>query len=139
MSQTVLDAMADNLVKLRRCGLQKQKNVYEDLDVDTFYILGNEEKSVNHDDQPEKTSNCSRNESKEIPRRFLSISSLEPIESETDLSEMMRLEIKKEIRNLSEKIKNLTYQELVSVLTQVSNLSLNLLKMCFCIYERESY
>lgn len=107
------------LLKLRRCSLQKQKKIDEDSD-DVFFVVGNEEKSNEGDNYSVASSKCSEKSDK-IPKRFLPSSNLKTLELDSDNSEAMRLEIEKEILNLSRKLSDINGKELASVLKQVSS------------------
>lgn len=115
-------SVAENLLQIRRSSLQKQKKVDDDYDLDDVFRVDDGE---NPSDESEVRSldsindKCSNKEGSKIPRRFLSTTNLISLEAESNLSDIMRREVEKEILSLSNKIKEISDQELVAVLRQV--------------------
>ncbi|KAK6626949.1 hypothetical protein RUM44_009426 [Polyplax serrata] len=119
-------SVAENLLQIRRSSLQKQKKVDDDYDLDDVFRVDDGE---NPSDESEVRSldsindKCSNKEGSKIPRRFLSTTNLISLEAESNLSDIMRREVEKEILSLSNKIKEISDQELVAVLRQVKQLT----------------
>lgn len=109
----------EELLKIRRSSLQRQKKVEEEVELCSFQVLNDdwlskEGSRLLGDDKYSK-------EDKKIPMRFVSASNLRQL-TEEDLSktsEEIKLEVEEEIKTLSQKIQSASSAELSSILLQV--------------------